>query len=525
MGVESMLSKKARFTFATAIIGSMIAMTGCSGGNQSASTGNSAQKPAASTPAGKKVINISLKADPPSLDPSQSNALVDRQVQNSIYDKLFDLDKDGKIVPVLVESFEVSPDGKVYTFKLKTGIKFHDGTEFNAEAVKFNIERDKADNSRRKNEMSFVQKVDVVDPQTVKVELSEPFSPFISILTDRSGMMVSPEAVKKYGDDFLNHPVGTGAYVFVEHINGDHVTLKKNENYWNGKVNIDELNYKVFTNGTAAVQNLKSGQLDFIDEVPTKEIKGLDNNPNAKVVAEAGMAYQGFYLNTKQEPFTNKYLRQAVNKAVDRDAFIKVVLDGYGAPANSPFAPGNLAYGDSDKVEKPNKQEIKDLLAKGGKPDGFSFKLQIGTSPVNEQFGAVIQNMLKPYGIQVELEKIEFGTMLENGANHKFQALQLGWSGRPDPDQSFFDFVVTGQPNNYAAISNPNLDNLAKQARVELDPAKRKVIYDQAMEIVHDESEYVHIYHDFNRFGVSKKVTGFEYIPDGIIHTQKLDKK
>jgi peptide/nickel transport system substrate-binding protein len=359
----------------------------------------------------------------------------------------------------------------------------------------------------------------------VTIELSEPFSPFISILTDRSGMMVSPDAVKKYGEDYLNHPVGTGAYAFVEHVKGDHVTLKNNENYWNGEVKIDELNYKVFTNGTAAVQNLKSGQLDFIDDVPTKEIKGLENNPVGKVVAESGMAYQGFYLNTKQEPFTNKYLRQAVNKAVDREAFIKVVLDGYGAPANSPFGPGNLAHGDSDKVSKPDKQEIKDLLDKGGKPDGFSFKLQIGTSPVNEQFGAVIQSMLKTYGIQVELEKVEFGTMLENGANHKFQALQLGWSGRPDPDQSFFDFVVTDQPNNYAAVSNPELDKLAKQARTELDPAKRKGLYDQAMEIVHDESEYVYIYHDFNRFGVSKKVTGFEYIPDGIIHTQKLDKQ
>lgn len=525
MGVEYMISKKVRWTLATAIIGMMLAVTGCKGGNESASKGNSDQKTSVSAPAGNNVINISLKADPPSLDPSKSNALVDRQVQNSIYDKLFDLDKNGNIVPVLVESYEVSPDGKVYTFKLKKGIKFHDGTEFNADVVKFNIERNREDDSRRQNEMKFVQKTDVVDPQTVKIKLSEPFSPFISILTDRSGMMVSPEAVKKYGDDYLNHPVGTGAYVFVEHVKGDHVTLKKNENYWNGEVKIDEINYKVFSNGTAAVQNLKSGQLDFVDDVPTKEIKGLENNPNIKVVAEAGMAYQGMYLNTTQEPFTNKYLRQAVNKAIDREAFIKVVIDGYGVPANSPFAPGNLAYGDSDKVSKPNEQEIKDLLTKGGKPNGFSFKFQIGTSPVNEQFGAVIQSMLKPYGIQVELEKVEFGTMLDNGAKHKFQALQLGWSGRPDPDQSFFDFVVTDQPNNYAAVSNPELDKLAKQARIELDPAKRKALYDQAMEIVHDESEYVYIYHDFNRFGVSKKVTGFEYVPDGIIHTQKLDKK
>ncbi len=508
------------------MIGSMLAVTACGGGsNQASQAGTADQKAEAQAPAGKKVVNIGLKADPPSLDPSKSNALVDRQVQNSIYDKLFDLDKDGNIVPVLVDSYDISEDGLTYTFKLKQGIKFHDGTDFNAEAVRFNIERNREDTSRRKNEMKFVEQVNVLDASTVEVKLSQAFAPFISILTDRSGMMVSPEAVQKHGDDYLNNPVGTGAYQFVKHVKGDHVTLKKNENYWNGEVKIDEINYKVFSNGTAAVQNLRSGQLDFVDEVPTKEIPTIEKDPNLTVIAEAGMAYQGIYLNTKQEPFTNKYIRQAISKAIDRDAFIKVVFDGYASPANSPFYPGNLAYGDSDKVEKGTPEEIKELLAKGGKPDGFSFKLQIGTSPVQEQFGAVVQSMLKPHGINVELEKVEFGTLLENGSSHKFQALQLGWSGRPDPDQSFYDFVVTGQPNNYSGISNPELDELANLARVELDPAKRKELYDKAMAISHDESQYVYIYHEFTRFGISNKIIGFEYVPDGLIRTAKLDKQ
>jgi len=515
-----MLSKK---FLATLMIGGMLAITACGGGSQTAPADGSDSQ--ATAPADKKVVNIGLKADPPSLDPSFSNALVERQVLGSIYDKLFDLDKDGNIVPVLVDTHTVTEDGKEYTFTLKQGIKFHDGTEFNAEAVKFNLDRYSDESSRRRSDVKVVQNVEVVDPYTVKIVLSEPFAPFLSILTDRAGMMVSPEAVKKYGDNFLNNPVGTGAYEFVEHVKGDRVTLKKNENYWDGEVKIDELNYKVFTNATAAVQNLKSGQLDFVDEIPTKEIKALENDPNITVIAQPGMAYQGMYLNINQEPFTNKYLRQAVNKAIDREAFVKVVYDGYAAPANSPFYPGNLAYGDSDKTSKPDPQEIKDLLAKGGKPDGFSFKFQIRTSPVYEQYGAVVQNMLKPYGINMELEKVEFGTLLDNGANQKFQALQLGYSGRQDPDQVFYDAMVTGQHLNFSRISNPELDDLAKQARVELDPAKRKELYDQAMEIVHDESHYVYIYHEYVLFGISNKITGFEFIPDGIIRTQKLDKQ
>ncbi|MEX2104269.1 MAG: ABC transporter substrate-binding protein, partial [Bacilli bacterium] len=443
---------------------------------------------------------------------------------NSIYDKLVDLDKDGNIVPMLATSFEISEDGKMYTLKLKEGVKFHDGTDFNAEAVKFNLERYMGENSRRIGEMKYVTAVTVVDPTTVTIELKEPFTPFLSILTDRSGMMVSPAAVEKFGEEYLNNPVGTGPYVFVEHVKGDHVSLKKNDNYWNGIVAIDELNYKVFTNGTAAVQNLRSGMLDITDSVPIKEIPVVEKDANLTVVAEPGMGYQGFYINTTKEPFTNKYLRQAVDQSIDRETVVKVLFDGYALAANSPFAPGNLAYGDSDKVSKPDAASIKELLKTGGKPDGFTFKLQIGTSPANEQFGAVIQSMLKQQNITVELEKVEFGTLLENQDNANFEALALGWSGRPDPDQSFYDFVVTNGSNNGSRISVPELDELVTKARTEQDSAKRKEMYDRAMEIMHDEAPYTYIYHSYNINGMSKKVSGFTYVPDGIIRTAKLDK-
>jgi peptide/nickel transport system substrate-binding protein len=427
---------------------------------------------------------------------------------------------------MLAESYEISSDGLIYTLKLKKGVKFQDGTDFNADAVKFNLDRYITEkNSSRKSELKAVTKVDVVDPYTVKIVLSKAFSPLLSVLTDRAGMIVSPEAVKKYGDDFLNHPVGSGPYIFVEQVKGDHVALKKNENYWNGPVKLDEVNFKVFTNGTAAVQSLKSGQLDFLSSVPTKEISGVKNDSKFTIMSNSGMGYQGINLNTTQEPFTNKSLRQAINKAIDRDTLSKVVFDGNVVSANSPFSPGNLAFGDSDKASKPNPEEIKALLAKGGKPNGFTFKLQIGTSPVEEQAGAVIQNMLKPFGIIVELEKYEKAALSDNITNGKFVASYYAWSGRPDPDQNFYAFFVKDQSRNYSRISIPDLDKLAKQAREEMDPAKRKATYDKAMDIVHDDSGQVYLYHENTTYGFSKKVTGFDYVPDGIIRTAKLDKQ
>jgi peptide/nickel transport system substrate-binding protein len=324
----------------------------------------------------------------------------------------------------------------------------------------------------------------------------------------------------------VNNPVGTGPFVFVKQIKGDSVSLKKNENYWNGEVKLDEVIYKVFTNGAAKVQNLRSGMLDIIDDTPVKEIPGLQSDPNFAMITESGMGYQGLHLNNSRPPFDNKYLRAAVDRAIDREALVKVLFDGYAAPARTAFPKGNLAYNEElNTPVKPNAEEIKELLAQGGKPDGFSFTLMITTSPENEQLGAVVQNMLKQHNITVNLEKVEYGQLLEAGSKGDFDAMQLGWSGRPDPDLNFHDFVVAGNTNNYGRISIPALDELVLKARAEQDSEKRKALYDEASRIMHEEGAYAYLYHQYVLIGYSKKVTGLQFHPDGLIRTAKLDKQ
>ncbi|MGN7471508.1 ABC transporter substrate-binding protein [Brevibacillus sp. SAFN-007a] len=520
-----MFSTKMGKAMLSAVLGTVLLATGCGGGS---GTGTGDSGSAATAPAtGKKVINIGLKADPPSMDPSISTSLYDRQVYASLYDKLFDIDAEGKIIPMLAESYEVTPDGKTYTLKLKQGVKFHDGTEFDAEAVKFNFDRNiSGEKSRRKGELKFVDAVTVVDKNTVQVQLKEPFAPFLSVLTDRAGIMVSPKAVKEHGDQYLNHPVGTGPFVFVEQVKGDHVTLKKNENYWNGEVKVDEVTYKVFTNGTAKVQNLRSGALDIIDDTPVKEIPVVKGDANLQLISESGMGYQGLYLNNSRPPFDNKYLRQAVDRAIDREAVVKVLFNGYAAPARTAFTKGSLAYNEQlNTPVPPNAAEIKELLAKGGKPNGFDFKLYITTSPENEQLGAVLQSMLKQHNINVALEKLEYGQLIETGEKGEFDALQLGWSGRQDPDQNLHDFVVTGASNNDGRISIPKLDELVVAARGEMDEAKRKALYEEATKLLQEEAGYVYLYHQYVLISMNKKVTGFTYVPDGLIRTATLDKQ
>ncbi len=219
-----------------------LALSACGGGSPPAA-------PAGGSAPSNAAITISLDADPPSLDPAFSSALVDRQVHNSIFDKLVDLDANGKIVPMLATEWKVSDDGLIYTFTLHEGVKFHDGTDFNADAVKVNLERYMTDpKSTRRNELGTVKSVEAVDAKTVKVTLKEPFAPFLSVLSDRSGMMVSPKAVKDQGGDIRNQPVGTGPFKLESRVKGDSITLARNDQYWQpGLPKAAKVVYKILT--------------------------------------------------------------------------------------------------------------------------------------------------------------------------------------------------------------------------------------------------------------------------------------
>jgi len=479
----------------------------------------------ASGAAGNSEIVISLNADPPKLDPAQSSAFVDRQVLNNICDKLADIDAQGKIIPMLATEWKISDDKLTYTFTLREGVKFHDGTDFNADAVKANLARDMTDKSPRRTELSSVQSVDVVDPKTVKITLKQPFAPFLSVLTDRSGMIVSPKAAQDMGDDFLTKPVCSGPFMFQDRVKGDHITLVRNPNYWQpGLPKAAKLTYKIFTDPNVELVNLRSGQVDFIDSVPAKELPNVQQDSKFAVVNQAGFGYQGIYLNTTKPPLDNKAVRKAIDLLIDRDALVKVVFSGTATPGHSPFAPSQFAFGDSDKYDKPNLDQAKKLLADAG-VSNVSFTLKTGTAPVTVQVAQLIQNFLKPAGIDMQIEKLEFGTQLDQTDKGDFQASALGWSGRPDPDLNIYDFMVTGGANNSSQFTNATVDEQLKIARAESDEAKRKAAYDQVMQVLKDEVPYVYLYHQNNVFAMSAQITGYTYVADGIIRAANMEKK
>lgn len=495
-----------------------LVVVGCGGGGA----------PQSNTPPG--TLYVALESEPPELDPNLSSAYVDRQVMASIYDKLVDINQEGDIVPMLAESYEVSDDDTVYTFRLREGVKFHDGTPFNAEAVKYNLDRYQEEDSVRSTEVEPIESVEVVDDSTVRVTLSQPFAPFLAVLTDRAGIMASPKAIEENNGRISKNPVGTGPFEFVERVRGDHITVEKNQDYWrDGLPEMDKIIYRGIDDENVQYQNLQSGELDLIDSIPLVEFKELQESSDYRVSVEPGLGYQGIWLNVTQPPFDNKALRQAVYRLVDREAIAKAVLRNVGGtPANSPFSKSSWAYSEESDAYPPRSvEEAKALLEEGGEPNGFSFTLKTDPSPINQQIGQVIQNNLKPAGIDVKLEQLEFGTLLEDSTSGDFEALFLGWSGRIDPDLNIYDFTVTDGDFNDSGYSNPEVDQLLGEARTVTDQERRKELYTQVMEILHEDVPYVYLYHNNQTtdFAMQPAVQGFKPYPDGILRLAGVSKQ
>ena len=291
-------------------------------------------------------LRIGLAEDPDILDPTMARTYVGRIVFSAFCDKLFDIDDKLNIVPQLALSHETSADGKELTIKLRPGVKFHDGEAFDAEAVKFSLERHMTfPGSFRKPELATVDHVDVVDPLTVKLVLKQPFSPLVAQLTDRAGMMVSPKAAKEAGDKFGLKPVCAGPYKFVERVQQDRIVGERFADYWNkDNVFIDKVVFLPIVDATVRLANLKSGWLDLIEHVLATDIKDVRADSRLKLSTALELGYFGLTINIAKDkakgPLSQSdKVRQALSLSIDRDALTQVVFNGEFIPGNQWVSP------------------------------------------------------------------------------------------------------------------------------------------------------------------------------------------
>jgi len=482
----------------------------------------------AATPAtAETVLRIGLNDDPDALDPTISRAYVGRLVFAALCDKLFDVTPDLKIVPQLATGYEWAADNRSVTLRLRPGVKFHDGEPFNAEAVRFNIDRHLSmAGSFRKSEIGEIKSVDVVNDLTDRLNLSQPLVPLLAALTDRAGMMISPKAAKELGDRFGTRPVCAGPFKFVERVAQGKIMLQKFADYWDkANVHLDRVEFVPITDSTARLASLRSGDLQMIERVSPTDLAQIRADSRLKVVGVPELGFQVIRLNVANGPkskmLADVRLRQAIDAAIDRAALVKAVFNDEYIAGNQFVSPSSFYYDKKFPVKPRDVARAKQLLREAGQPN-LAFTLILPPERDRQEAAQVIQAMLAEAGITMTLQSQENVTMLEAGKRGDFEAYFTFWSGRPDPDGNIFTHYTCKGAQNDSHYCNAEFDALVTKARQVADPAQRKQLYDKATELLLRDVPALHLWHRRVFTGFNARVEGFAPHPDGIIRVKGL---
>lgn len=473
-------------------------------------------------------LRIALQSDADVLDPDQSRTFVGRIVYASLCDKLVDITPDLEIIPQLATDWAWSDDGTALTMQLREGVVFHDGTPFNADAVVRNIARSQnLEESRRKSELSSIINTEVLGEYEVRFDLSAPDATLLAQLADRSGMMMSPDAAEAAGAEFGLNPVCSGPFSFAERVAQDRIVLERFDDYWNAdEIHFDSVTFLPIPDTTVRLANLQSGDIDILERLAATDLAQAEGDDGINVESAVSLGYQGITFNVNNgdrgdNPFGNDpRLRQALSYAVDRDAINQVVFNGAFAPGNQPFAPTSPWYDDNHPIPERDVERARALLAEAGYPDGIELEVQVPNTTVPLQLMQVVQSMAAEAGIDISLTSKEFATLLADQSAGDYQASQIGWSGRVDPDGNIHQFVTSGGGINDSHFADPEIDRLLDEARASTDSEVRAESYDAARAILNEELPIVYLYHQTWIWALDDSIQGFTPYPDGMIRLE-----
>jgi peptide/nickel transport system substrate-binding protein len=481
-------------------------------------------------------VTVALAEEPDALDPSLAGTFVGRIVFANMCEKLYDTDADLNVVPQLAADMpQISEDGLTVTIPLREGIKFNDGTPFNAEAVKTSIERHKTiAGSSRTAELASVESVDVVDEHTVRLNLSEPFAPLTSVLADRSGMVMSPAQLDKLGENFADEPVCVGPFEFVERRAGESIELKKSNDYYDAdKVNLDRVTFTIIEQGPVRSANLRSGEVDVAERLDTTTLEDVESDSSLRLYEAGSIGYQGITINVGnvrgvEQPFGQRNtplaedprIRKAFELSLDRDVINEVVFQGRYEPDCSPIAPTSPFDTDIPCTEQ-DVAQAKQLLQQAGVQTPVPVELMLSTDPTSVRLGQVVQEMAKKAGFAVKARPTEFVSSLELAEKGQFDTFQIGWSGRVDPDGNIYDFMHSTGANNYSGMHDPQLDQMLEEARRTTNTGQRKQMYADIVRELQDSLGIIYLYHENLYTGASSDVVGLEYHGDGLLRLKE----
>lgn len=485
---------------------------------------------AAIAPASAQNLRIGLREDPDILDPTLSRTYVGRIVYMALCDKLFDINERLEVVPQLATAHRwENPTTLILT--LREGVRFHDGEVMDAEAVRYSINRHLTmQGSFRRSEISEVDRIEVVDPRTVRIVLKTPSASFLSALTDRAGMIVSPKAAEALGRNFGTRPVCAGPFRFVERVAQERIVVERFREYWDAaNIHFDRVTYLPIPDNTVRLANLQSGAVEFVERMEPDDIKTIQRARNLRAIAVDELGYQGITINVGNGERANTPLgrdarvRRAFELAIDRAAINQVVYEGMYTPTRQPFPPANPFHVRDFQPEPRNVDRARALLREAGVTTPLPIEMTVPNNPDLRQVGEVIQSMAAEAGFAVTLRAMEFASSLQAATRGEFQTYLVGWSGRTDPDGNIFTFSRTGGGQNDGRYSNAEVDRLLDAARVELDFEKRRDLYAQALRIsLGQDANRVYLWHRKNIMAHQARLTGYRPISDGMIRLQGM---
>lgn len=499
-------------------------------------------------------LTLAIPSDAVSMDPHGSNDVPSEQIRDTIYEPLMKQDENFEIVPVLAEEYE-QIDDTTWEFKLREGVTFHDGSEFNAEVVKANIERvqDIAKASPRSFLLEMVSEVNVIDDYTVELVTEYPFAPLANNLTHGVGKMISKDlidadyqqALDEAGSDLSleeyydlraeggsehedvaneissfvgqlveSEPVGTNYFKFDSRSPGEQTAVVRNDDYWGDTALLDGVTFKVVSEPGSRIAELESGSSDAILATLSSNIERVESNEDVTLLRNDSVSIDYIGFNTEKEPFNDPKVRQAITHAFDSEAVLEGVYNGSGTPAEAPLSPGMLGYSEDLEGLGYDMERAQELLDEAGVED-LTINLMVNDdNPERVDVALWLQESLSTLGITVNVEQVEWGAYLAATGAGEHDMFILGWSNSTgDPDNGIsplFHSDNIGDTGNRSFYSNPELDSILEEARQSAEESEREQLYMEAQQILVDDAPAIFIRHGENLNAHGNHVEGFE---------------
>lgn len=479
------------------------------------------------------------------LDPALEEDGESFKVCDNIYDTLVQYE-DGStdLEPGLAEKWESSEDGLTWTFYLRKGVKFHDGTPFNADAVLFSLNR-QHDKTHPFHNVSgsyvywvatglaeIVDKITAIDDFTIQITLKTAYAPFIYTIAITPFAIVSPTAVEKWGDEYFNNPVGTGPFKFSRWDKKDKIVLIANDDYWGGRPNLDRVVFRSIPDNAIRLIELQQGGLHAMEFPNPDDLQQIEKDDTLHLLTQPGMNIGYLAMNFDKPPLDNQKVRLAINHAINKTAIIEHLYQGLGMPAKNPIPPTLWSYDDTIQDYAYNPELAKKLLEEAGFPNGFETTLWAlpvprPYIPDGRALAEVIQSDLRKIGIETKIVTYDWGTYLEKTKNGEHDMAMLGWSADLGDPDNFFYFLLSKSSaekpaGNIAFYRSDEMQNVLEKARATSDKDERDALYKEAQRIFHKDVPWVPLAHAKQILVINKRVKNLKLQPLNWKYFQKV---